>query len=103
MLGCKQPSIAEWFDKGEVPEGRQYQLELATGGVLKANKPANRNPADEEPAAGKSTPSSDRDHAKAAKKAAREKGADDSRYSISRDRGKADRRSDGKPSNRKGR
>lgn len=47
VLGCKQPSVAEWFDKGEVPEGRQYQLELATAGKLKADKPANRNPADE--------------------------------------------------------
>lgn len=41
-IGCQQPSIAEWFEKGAVPEGRQYQLELATGGVLKADKPANR-------------------------------------------------------------
>lgn len=47
VLGCKQPSVAEWFDKGEVPEGRQYQLELATNGTLRADKPANRNPADE--------------------------------------------------------
>ena len=47
MLGCKQPSVAEWFEKGEVPEGRQYQLELATQGALKAEKPAKRNPADE--------------------------------------------------------
>jgi hypothetical protein len=47
VLGCKQPSVAEWFEKGEVPDGRQYQLELATAGALKANKPANRNPADE--------------------------------------------------------
>lgn len=42
VLGCKQPSIAEWFDKGEVPEGRQYQLEIATKGKLVADKPANR-------------------------------------------------------------
>jgi hypothetical protein len=47
VLGCKQPSVAEWFDKDEVPEGRQYQLELATAGALKAAKPANRNPVDE--------------------------------------------------------
>ena len=44
VLGCKQPSVFEWFDKGFVPEGRQYQLELASGGVLKAEKPANRLP-----------------------------------------------------------
>jgi hypothetical protein len=42
VLGCKQPSIAEWFEKGEVPEGRQYQLEIATDGALVAEKPANR-------------------------------------------------------------
>lgn len=42
VLGCTQPSIAEWFEKGRVPEGRQYQLEIASGGTLKAAKPANR-------------------------------------------------------------
>jgi len=43
VLGCKQPSVAEWFlPDGKVPEGRQYQLEIATGGALKAEKPANR-------------------------------------------------------------
>lgn len=47
VLGCRQSSVFEWFDKGEVPDGRQYQIEIATGGVLKADKPANRNPADE--------------------------------------------------------
>jgi hypothetical protein len=45
VLGCKQPSVAEWFDKNEVPEGRQYQLEIASGGKLKADKPADRNDA----------------------------------------------------------
>lgn len=44
VLGCKQPSIAEWFEKGEVPDGRQYQLEIASDGALKADKPANRKP-----------------------------------------------------------
>ena len=42
-VGCKQSSVAEWFDKGEVPEGRQYQIELATDGRLRATKPALRN------------------------------------------------------------
>ena len=41
------------------------------------------------------------DHAKAAKHALRDKGTDDSRYQP--DRRKVDRRSDGKPSNRKDR
>lgn len=47
VLGCRQSSVFEWFEKGEVPDGRQYQIELATGGTLKADKPANRYPADE--------------------------------------------------------
>ena len=42
VCGIKQPSVAEWFDAGEIPEGRQYQLVLASGGALKADKPANR-------------------------------------------------------------
>lgn len=45
VLGCKQPSVCEWFDNGVVPEGRQYQIEIATSGALKADKPANRSPA----------------------------------------------------------
>jgi predicted XRE-type DNA-binding protein len=48
VLGCKQPSVAEWFEKGEVPEGRQYQLQIATDGVLQADKPANRHAAADE-------------------------------------------------------
>jgi hypothetical protein len=49
VLGCKLPSIYEWFEidskTGQlrgVPDGRQYQIELATGGKLKADKPADR-------------------------------------------------------------
>lgn len=38
-VGCKDSSVSEWFDKGEVPEGRQYQIELATRGFLRASKP----------------------------------------------------------------
>lgn len=45
-LGMRQSSVAEWFTKGEVPEGRQYQIELATGGALRADLPANRVAAD---------------------------------------------------------
>jgi DNA-binding transcriptional regulator YdaS (Cro superfamily) len=41
-LGCSQPSVCEWFEKGAVPEGRQYQVEIATKGKLKADKPASR-------------------------------------------------------------
>jgi DNA-binding transcriptional regulator YdaS (Cro superfamily) len=42
VLGVKQPSIAEWKEAGEIPEARQYQIELATNGELRADKPANR-------------------------------------------------------------
>lgn len=42
-LGCKQASVAGWFAAGEVPEGRQYQVQIATLGELKADKPALRN------------------------------------------------------------
>lgn len=38
-LGIKPSSVAEWFKDGEVPEGRQYQIELATMGRLRASKP----------------------------------------------------------------
>jgi DNA-binding transcriptional regulator YdaS (Cro superfamily) len=41
-LGCKPQTVSEWVDNGEVPEGRQYQIELATNGALRADKPALR-------------------------------------------------------------
>lgn len=44
-LGCETPSICEWFDKGKVPETRQYQIELATNGQLRASRPADRRKA----------------------------------------------------------
>ncbi|HQR22432.1 MAG TPA: Cro/CI family transcriptional regulator [Burkholderiaceae bacterium] len=42
VLGITPPSVSEWFDAGEIPEGRQYQLEIASGGLLRADLPANR-------------------------------------------------------------
>jgi hypothetical protein len=39
-LGIKQSSIAGWIKKGEVPEGRQYQIQLLTGGKLQAERKA---------------------------------------------------------------
>lgn len=42
-LGVKDPSVSEWKATGIVPELRQYQAEIATGGRLKADKPADRN------------------------------------------------------------
>ncbi len=44
-LGIEVPSICEWFDKGKVPETRQYQIELATNGQLRASRPADRRKA----------------------------------------------------------
>jgi len=41
-LGIVQSSISEWVIAGAVPEARQYQIELATGGALRADKPALR-------------------------------------------------------------
>ena len=37
-LGIKSPSIAEWKAKGEIPEVRQYQIEVLTKGKLKASR-----------------------------------------------------------------
>ena len=35
-LGCAQSTVAEWCSDGTIPEGRQYQIELATAGALVA-------------------------------------------------------------------
>lgn len=42
MCGVRPPSVSEWFDDDVIPEGRQYQLQIASGGMLVADKPANR-------------------------------------------------------------
>lgn len=42
-LGCAQSTVAEWCAEGAIPEGRQYQIELATNGKLVADKPARRD------------------------------------------------------------
>jgi hypothetical protein len=42
VLGCSMSSVWEWIDRGSIPDGRQYQLELATKGKLKADQPAAR-------------------------------------------------------------
>ena len=45
-LGVSPASVAEWFYPGiGVPEGRQYQAQLATKGKLKADLPALRKKA----------------------------------------------------------
>jgi len=46
-LGIKPHSVFGWIEAGEVPECRQYQIEMATGGKLRASKPALRVTADE--------------------------------------------------------
>lgn len=39
-LGIKQSSVAGWIKNGVVPEGRQYQIQLLTGGQLRADQKA---------------------------------------------------------------
>ena len=41
-LGLAAPTIYDWLESGEVPEARQYQIEIATNGALRADKPALR-------------------------------------------------------------
>ena len=41
-LGCAPSSFNEWLTIGYVPDGRQYQAQIATKGKLKADKPALR-------------------------------------------------------------
>lgn len=41
-LGLSQPTVAGWVEAGEIPEARQYQVEIATSGALRADKPALR-------------------------------------------------------------
>ena len=38
-LGIRQPSVFLWFRNGRIPAGRQYQIELATQGILRADTP----------------------------------------------------------------
>ncbi len=40
-LGASDSSVSDWRETG-VPDGRQYQAELATRGRLRADKPALR-------------------------------------------------------------
>ncbi len=41
-LGLAPPTIHDWVNNGEIPESRQYQVQLASNGVLLADKPALR-------------------------------------------------------------
>lgn len=41
-LGLSQPTVAGWIVAGEIPEARQYQVEIATNGALRADRPALR-------------------------------------------------------------
>ena len=40
-----QSSVAGWVQNGAVPMDRQYQIEIATNGMLRADLPAIRNQA----------------------------------------------------------
>lgn len=44
-LGLAQSSVAEWAANQSIPLSRQYQIELATNGQLKADQPALRTEA----------------------------------------------------------
>jgi DNA-binding transcriptional regulator YdaS (Cro superfamily) len=39
-LGISQASVSEWFQIGYVPLGRQYELQVLTGGRLRADPDA---------------------------------------------------------------
>lgn len=49
-LGITAPAVSEWFAKGRIPIVRQYQLELASEGQLRADMPAKRIPSGSPPA-----------------------------------------------------
>lgn len=36
-LGITQPTVSEWVQNGYVPLGRQYEIQVLTGGKLKAD------------------------------------------------------------------
>jgi len=38
-LGIKQPSVFAWFKSGRIPYPRQCQIEVVTGGKVKAARP----------------------------------------------------------------
>ena len=38
-LGVTQTAVWLWKRQGEIPEGRQYQIEILTGGALMAERP----------------------------------------------------------------
>ena len=41
FFGIAQPSVAEWFEKNRVPDGRQYEAQVRTAGRLVAIPPTN--------------------------------------------------------------
>lgn len=42
-LGCAPSTVSEWVASNQVPDGRQYQAQLATNGQLLADRPALRS------------------------------------------------------------
>jgi DNA-binding transcriptional regulator YdaS (Cro superfamily) len=41
-LGLSQPTVSGWLKDGSIPIERQYQIEMATSGALRADLPALR-------------------------------------------------------------
>lgn len=38
-LGISYQAVQQWEEKGEIPEGRQYQIQVITKNKLKADSP----------------------------------------------------------------
>jgi len=38
-LGITEQAVGHWFRIGDIPEGRQYQLEIMHEGAIKADRP----------------------------------------------------------------
>jgi DNA-binding transcriptional regulator YdaS (Cro superfamily) len=42
-LAISQPAVARWLEREEIPAGRQAQLQIITGGKLRADPTQARN------------------------------------------------------------
>lgn len=50
-LKVSPPSISQWIESGRIPIDRQCQIELVTGGALKADRDENGMPVKRDPRA----------------------------------------------------
>lgn len=41
-LGITQQAYSRWLQQGRVPRGRQYELQILTGGRLQAERPTKK-------------------------------------------------------------